>query len=384
MFLAVSEIRRNLSRFLLIGAIIALVTTLILFIVALAEGLGSGNVEGIRKLDADLLVFQENSKLSLNSSVLPLERVRQVARVEGVMAAGAVAFSGVTIPASGTNTGRDLDIALVGVQPGAPGEPPVSTGRRLNGSRERGAIVDRATQQRTGLGPGDTVTIRSVQDAKEEYYTLTVVGVTDDRQFSLRPSVFVPLRTWDRLRPGTLVNVDERDLVASFIAVQLNDPASKAVMAPRLRAEVPNVETADLKTAYEATPGYREQQSTLTLQQGFTWFIGLLVIGVFFQIVTLQKVAQVGVLKAMGASNGLIVRSALAQMIVVTLGGVALGALGAWGLALFVPGSVPLSWPLERVVVTLLTLLVMGPLGGLVSLRILLRVEPLIALGLAK
>lgn len=384
MYLAISEIRRNFSRFVLISSIIALITTLILFIVALAEGLGSGNIEGIKKLDAQLLVFQQNSKLSLNGSVLPLERVRQVERVDGVQAAGALAFAAAAIPARWTNLGRDLDVALVGVQPGAPGEPPVTAGRQFRGPREKGVILDRSTQARTGLRPGDTLTLRSVQDAKEEFYELSVVGITDERQFSLRPAVFVPIRTWDRLRPGTLENVDERSLVASVVAVQASPGTSPGDLGARLRAQVPDIEVADLRTAYEATPGYREQQSTLGLQQGFTWFIGLLVIGVFFQIVTLQKVAQVGVLKAMGASNGLIIRSALAQMAVVTVGGVTVGALGAAGLAYGIPSTVPLEWPLERLGLTLATLLVMGPLGGIVSLRILLKVEPLIALGLAK
>ena len=61
MFLALAEIRRNRSRFLLIVAIIALITALTLFIAALADGLGTGNIQGLQKLDADLLVFQEKS-----------------------------------------------------------------------------------------------------------------------------------------------------------------------------------------------------------------------------------------------------------------------------------------------------------------------------------
>ena len=107
-------------------------------------------------------------------------------------------------------------------------------------------------------------------------------------------------------------------------------------------------------------------------------------IGVFFQIVTLQKVGQVGVLKAMGASNKLIVASALFQMLVVTALGVALGGLVTFGLAVAVPPTVPLSWPTQAIALTVVSLLVMGPLGGLISVRILLKVEPLTALGLAK
>jgi putative ABC transport system permease protein len=383
-FLALSEIKRSRSRFLLIISIVALITTLILFIVALAEGLGSGNIEGIQKLNANLLVFQDKSKLQLSTSALPWDRLRQVRRVDGVTAVGALGFAGVSIPAEATRDGKALDVALVGVQPGQPGEPPVVAGQQLTGERARVAIVDRKTQLRTGLRPGDTLTIRTVQDAKDEYYELTVVGLADDRQFNLRPAVFVPLRVWDELRPGTREGVGQREVVASVLAVQTDPAVSLAEMSRRLLAVVPDVEVSDLQAAYEATPGYREQQSTLVLQQGFTWFIGLLVIGVFFQIITMQKVAQVGVLKAMGAANGLIIRAALAQMVIVTALGVALGGLGALFLGFGVPATVPLSWPLDRLALTLLTLLVMGPLGGLLSIRILLRVEPLTALGLAK
>lgn len=384
MHLALSEIRRNRSRFLLISSIIALITTLVLFIVALSEGLGSGNIEGLTKLDANLLVFQDKSKLSLAASQLSWERVRRVKRVEGVTAVGAMGFSSVSIPTEYTLNQQQLDVVLVGVQPGEPGDPPIVQGRPLRTEREKAAVIDRKTQLRTGLKPGDVLMVRSVQDAKDEYYALVVAGVTDDRQFSLRPSVFVPLRTWSTLRPGTRPSLDAGDLAVSVLAVRTDPSISQTTMIRRLSHDVSDIEAVDLKTAWEATPGYKEQQSTLSLQQGFTWFIGLLVIGVFFQILTMQKVSQVGVLKAMGAPNGLIVRSALAQILLVTAGGVVAGALGAYALALGIPATVPLSWPIDRLIVTLFSLLVLGPIGGLVSLRILLKVEPLTALGLAK
>lgn len=384
MHLAWSEIKRNRTRFLLIAFIIALITTLVLFIVALAEGLGSGNIEGLTKLDANLLVFQDKSKLSLAASALPWERLRQVKRVPGVLAAGAVGFSAASIPAGETLSGVALDVAFLGVQPGEPGSPPIVQGRPLRTEREKAAVIDRHTQLRTGLQPGDTLIIRTVQDAKDEYHSLPVVGITDARQFSLRPSVFVPLRTWDAMRPGSKANLESREIVPSFLAVQTDSSISQTEMIRRLTSEVSDVEVVDLKTAWEATPGYKEQQSTLSLQQGFTWLIGLLVVGVFFQIITLQKVGQVGVLKAMGAPAALIVRSALTQIAIVTTGGVLLGALGSFGLALGIPPTVPLSWPLDRLAITLISLLVLGPIGGLISLRILLKVEPLTALGLAK
>ena len=45
------------------------------------------------------------------------------------------------------------------------------------------------------------------------------------------------------------------------------------------------------------------QQTTLNTQQFFTLLIGVLVLGGFFQIQTLQKIGQIGMLKAIGTSN---------------------------------------------------------------------------------
>ena len=93
----------------------------------------------------------------------------------------------------------------------------------------------------------------------------------------------------------------------------------------RIIAQVDNVETATLKEAIQALPGYSAQQSTLNTQGGFTLFIGILVIGGFFQIQILQKVAQIGVLKAIGAANPVVAAASIIQIMVVTVIGVAIG-----------------------------------------------------------
>ena len=72
LYLALKEIWYNKGRFLLIASIVALITTLILFIAALAEGLGNGNREYISKLDGELLVYQKNVDLAISARSLPL------------------------------------------------------------------------------------------------------------------------------------------------------------------------------------------------------------------------------------------------------------------------------------------------------------------------
>ncbi|MGD2166187.1 MAG: hypothetical protein PVH50_11750, partial [Anaerolineae bacterium] len=117
-------------------------------------------------------------------------------------------------------------------------------------------------------------------------------------------------------------------------------------------------------------------------QNGFALLIGLLVIGGFFQIQTLQKVPQIGMLKAIGTPNTIIALASLIQIVVINVLGILIGGLVTFGLSLIFPPGIPLAFESSSVIRALGSILVIGPLGGLVSIRLSLRVEPLIALGL--
>jgi putative ABC transport system permease protein len=268
------------------------------------------------------------------------------------------------------------------VEPGKPGEPPAYQGRGLKGKQEKGAIIDENVALRSNLQVGDTLVIKSTQATKEEFFPLEVVGITDGRQYSIQPSVILPYMTWDRVRPKGVVNGDE-GFTYNIVGVKLDNPGAVEAMAGQLESQVKKVEAVDRKTAYENTPGYGPQQSTLNTQRLFSLLIGVLVLGGFFQIQTLQKVAQIGMLKAIGTSNFAIVLSFMLQIILVTILGVTIGAIGTLLLSLSFPATVPIVFTQEAVLTGIISIMLIGPLGGLVSLRILLKVEPLTALGLA-
>jgi putative ABC transport system permease protein len=380
-YLAFKEIWRNKGRFFLVSLVIALITTLVLFIAGLAEGLGAGNVEYLEKLNADLILFQENVDLSISASQLGRAGLNDIQRVEGVKDVGLIGFSSVSLTLDGEP--KPVDISLIGVEPGRPGEPPAYAGRGLRSSRGKEAIIDRNVALRAGLGVGDRFTIKSIQDTEEEYYTLEVAGVSDGRQYFIQPSVFVPYVTWDEIRPrGGMDNGEQDSFIFNVIAVQLEDPRNMEPMRRRLESQASNIEAVDRKTAYEATPGYSAQQSTLSTIRIFTLLIGVLVIGGFFQIQTLQKVGQIGMLKAIGASTATIALAFVVQIVYITLLGVAMGSIGTLALSLTFPVTVPIAFTAETVALALVSLLIVGPMGGLVSLFVLLRVEPLTALGL--
>ncbi len=381
--LALKEVWRNKGRFLLIALVVGLITLLVLFIAGLSEGLGQGNREYIENLNAQLLVYQDKADLSIPTSRMSLATVRNIRQVNGVTGAGAIAFSNVSVPLA--NGKSPLKISLAGVQPGEPGEPPVTEGRGLQSKRAEEAIIDSGVALRTGLKVGDLLTVRSTVGNKEQLYHLRIVGITRSNQYFLQPSVFVPYITWDKVRPQAAASgaSGDPDVTFNVAAVQLSNPADVQAAAAAIEQGVKGVRAVDLRTAYENTPGYAAQQSTLNLMSVFTLLIGLLVIGGFFRIQTMQKVAQIGVLKAIGTSSAEIAVSAMLQIFLVNAIGVVLGALCTLALALFLPPSVPIRFVGSSIMTTLAALLVIGPMGGLASIQVLLKAEPLRALGLA-
>ena len=381
-YLALKEIWRGRGRFILFSSVIALITVLVLFVAALAEGLGSGNREYLEKLNADLIVYQSNVDLSVGASRLGVDRLSEVRRVPGVQTVGPIGTANAALILGDDR--KPLNVALIGVEPGLPGEPPALKGAGLRSRRSKEAVIDRQTALRAGLEVGDTLTVKSIQDTKEQFYNLRVVGISDNRQFSLQPSVFVPISTWDEIRPQAAIGGNpDAEVVANVIGVQVANPAEAAAVAQQIEKDVKDVVAVDRVTAYEATPGYSAQQSTLDTQGYFALLIGVLVIGGFFQILTLQKVAQIGMLKAIGASNLTVGLASIIQIIVVTVIGVFIGAVVTFLLSLSFPPTIPIVFAPSAVWTAVVSLLLIGPIGGLVSVRYSLKVEPLTALGLA-
>ncbi|MCS6908236.1 MAG: ABC transporter permease [Anaerolineales bacterium] len=377
-YLATKEIIRNWKRFFLFSLVIALITILVLFIAALAEGLAEANKEYLEKLNAELIVFQKNVDLSTAASRIPRSKFDDIQRVEGVAEIGPIGFATATI-VSDDETPL-LDVSLIGVEPGKPGMPPVFEGLPLRSPRGYHTILDQEVATQTGFKVGDRIKVKTIVGSDEKFYTLEVVGITDGRKFFYAPSIFVPFYTWNTIKPQPNSNGQLTEEIANVVAVRIESGESEEIMAERIQKRVSNVEVVDRKTAYEASPGYQAQQGTLNTQRGFTLLIGILVIGGFFQIQTLQKVPQIGVLKAIGASNQSIALAVILQIVLVTLLGVIIGSIGTLLLAFALPEGIPILFNGTAALVAVATLLLIGPIGGMVSVRLALKIEPLAAL----
>ena len=74
--------------------------------------------------------------------------------------------------------------------------------------------------------------------------------------------------------------------------------------------------------------------------------------------------------------------AAILQIFLVTIFGVLLGSLATFGLSMGLPAGIPILFQGTAVAVAIIALMLIGPVGGMVSVRMALKVEPLTALGM--
>jgi putative ABC transport system permease protein len=382
-YLASREIWRNKGRFFLVSLVIALITLLVLFIAALGEGLGTNNREYISKLDGQLVVFLEKSDYIISASRLRQSTLRTVRRVDGVDDAGPISTSSTAILLPPGSDSEVLKVSLLGVEPGRPGMPQLTAGRAFLSATAREVIVDQRVLDRSDIKIGDTITIRSTQGVEDEFFDLKVIGTTTGQAFFFQPAIFVSPSVWEKVRPKADAEIGNTVPAINIIVVRVKDPAQTEQVRANLLNAIKNIEVADIQTTINNIPGYSAQQGTVQTQGGFTLLIGILVIGGFFQIQILQKVPQIGVLKAIGASNPVVGAAAVIQISLVTAFGVAIGGGLTYLFSLGFPPTVPLFFNGTASALALAALLLIGPLGGLVSVIYAVRIEPLKALRLS-
>jgi len=378
-YLAIKEVIRNKGRFFLVSLVIALITLLVLFIAALGEGLADGNRQYVADLDADLIVFLEKSDYIISSSRLDTNTIRAVQRVDGVADAGEIFTSTSEI----VSLDEPLKISMLAAEPGRPGMPEILEGRTFRGGGASETVIDAGVAVRSGIKIGDEIQIRSTQGTKDQFFYLKVVGLVSKQSYFFQPTIFVPPATWEKIRPQSEADLNDSTPYPNIIAVKLENPVQVELVQERLLDNITNIEVADIETTINNIPGYSAQQSTVQTQGAFTLLIGILVIGGFFQIQVLQKVPQIGVLKAIGSSNAAVGLAAVMQIILVTAFGVGIGAGLTYLFSLGFPPTIPLTFNGVRSLLALVALLLIGPLGGMVSIFYAVRIEPLRALKLS-
>jgi putative ABC transport system permease protein len=366
MKLALRELIRQPGRFVTATAILTLIAILLMFLGGLLDGLIRNATGAVRAQSADVIVYSEASQSSfLRSRIEPGVR-DAIAEADGVQEVGGlgVVLLGARVPGNGP---RDLaNVALWGYEVAPDGVPaPPADGE---------AYAD-SVLQADGVELGDELLLGPARTP------VRVVGWVDDTVFNGQGGLWANLDTWrttlNTNRPGGGL---ADDVVQALVVQGSGSPAETVATIDAVADGAAYALTID--DAVEAIPGVSAQRTTFNQILGVTVVIALVVIALFFALLTVERTGLYGVLKAIGARSGTIFAGLVAQAVVVTLVAAVIAGAAVVVLDLLIPpGSIPLFVSIGRIVTSIVLLLVAAVIGCAFSLRRVLRIDPASALG---
>lgn len=274
-------------------------------------------------LPADVWVVQSGTgNFFHSSSIVPADREEQLAALREVESAVPLVMRLVMFE---TERGDALT-NVVGVAEGSvPSGATVVEGASSLG--EGDIVLDRALARQTGISTGDTVDLRGLR--------LEVVGLTTGTDMVMYQYSFASLQDVFRIQ-GT-------DEVVNFYLLRMRPGTSTEEAGVAVERAVPGSE------AWSSDRVVAENQRVLEdtflpvirviLVIGF--IVGAAVIGLTTYSTILERRREFGVLKAIGAGRGDLLRLVLAQSAIAATVGTVLGSAAAIALARWAPEVVP-------------------------------------------
>jgi putative ABC transport system permease protein len=363
MRLALREMVRRPSRFVTATIILTLIAALLMLLGGLLDGLIRSSTGAIRAQDAQAIVYSDTAQASFLRSRVDPDLRAQIEALEGVDAVGGIGLVqlGARVPGNGP---RDLaPVALFGYEIPPVGVPePPAPGQAY---ADEVLVAD-------GIEEGMTVEVGPARSPLE------IVGFVTDTSFNGQGSLWASPDTWRRVLADNRPDAQLADGVFQGLVVQ-----GEADIAARIdEATGGATDSYTIDAAIAAIPGVSEQQSTFGQIIGVTIVIALVVIALFFALLTVERTSLYGVLKALGARSRTLFGGVVLQALVVTALASVIGAAILVALdALLPPGSIPLFVTAGRIVTSALLLVVAAVAGCLFSLRRVLKVDPASAIG---
>jgi putative ABC transport system permease protein len=367
--------RRGRTALTLLGVTIGVAA--IVTLVALADGLQSAVISTLEKVQR--ITVTQRGVLFPESSILPADTVERVERVEGVLQASPQIHRTL-----GSIESKEVTFNLIG------GPPPSLLG--IDPARERlspGSMVLRSLRTGRFLIPGDRLSAVIGKDVAETFHKqvgdvlrlekreFRVVGIFETGSPFVDGVVVVPLETAREmagLQAGEVntVTVDVRevsdiDRVAKRIALKI----------PEVNAETPTTSAAQLSDLLGTVRSSAFAVTALAAIVGGIGVTNSMLMNV------LERRREIGVLKAVGWSNGEVMRAILLEGAAIGLFGGTVGAvLGAAALPAIQAAQPSLAYNLSPalVVQALLFALFLGLLGGLYPAWSTTRIQPAEAL----
>ncbi|AQY32092.1 ABC transporter permease [Enterococcus faecium] len=356
MFLALNEIMHSKLRYALVAGVMFLIAYLVFLLTGLAYGLAQDNRTAVDKWEADSIVLSKDANSNLGMSMITKKIAEEV---EGGKVAYLAQTPGVVTSKDSTEEGK-INVSFFGIDKNQFIMPNLVEGKAFDNDDE--AVGDISLKEEYGLAVGDTVKL----SGSDKTFKLT--GFTDHAKFNVSPVLYTTINAYQEIR------FEKED-------TSENARINAIVVRGKISNLPEDLEQIKISKFINELPGYNAQVLTFGFMIGFLIVIAAIVIGIFIYVLTMQKINIFGVMKAQGITGGFIARSVVAQTFILSFVGILLGLLGTVGTSLVLPDAVPFqsNWLFFGVISLLM--LVVAVLGALFSVRTIVKIDPLKAIG---
>lgn len=354
MFLAINEMKHSKLRYALVIGVVFLIAYLVFFLTGLAYGLAQENRTAVDKWQADRILLSDEANGKLNMSMLTMDDYESVKAEDK---AALAQFPGIVYQKGKKN--QQIDVSFFGIEADEFLAPNLVKGRMFKNTGE--VVVNDSLAKEDGLQVGDQL---KVAGSKQ---TLKIVGFTDDAMFNVSPVIYMSLADFQEIRFHQSLPEEAMKINAIVVRGQTKQVAD-------------NLEKVKISAFINDLPGYSAQNMTFAFMIVFLIIIAAIVIGIFIYILTMQKQAIFGVMKAQGISNFFIARSVFVQTAILAFVGIALGLLLTYLSALALPSAVPfeISW-LFYIAVSI-GMWIIAILSAIFSMSTVVKIDPLKAI----
>lgn len=355
-----NEIKYQPKKFILIEVLIVIMMFMVIFLSGLTNGLGRINTAQIENFGEVQYILSKDSE-----GVIPFSNFTSQNVTEIEVLALEDSFGLVIQRSSLTKEGEDStqDVTFFAMDHLNKVVGKVETmDYSLEKLGNQEVILDDSYKGK-GIAVGDII-----QD-KASKENLTVVAFAKNAKYGHSTIGFVSSETYEAMR-------------------QKNDPTytwkpqtivtSQIVDVDKLSTELMVLQPKQL---IKKIPGYTAENMTLTM---ITWVLlvaSSAILGVFFYILTLQKLQQFGVLKAIGMSMKKITAIQLSQISILSVIGVGIGLLSAYAMALGLPSAMPFYMTLKGNITIALSFILISILCGALSILKIKQVDPIEVIG---
>jgi len=381
----VSVARKNLFAektrlFVSVGGV-AFSILLIIFLMGVYNAFDVLATAYIDRIGADLVISQEGATDMFHTfSILKKEKIKQVERISGGRAYGLISrvtnvlvteedgskivkYPGRSKAKNLTGVKETVDVIGFDTKTGVGGPWVMIEGKAIPGKRE--IIVDQVFSRKTGLGIGDQVEMFD--------HIFTISGITDKNNMMVFSRAFINLSEAQDI-------LGEKDSV-NYILIKLPDPSQASIVAAKLEKGVSGI-SAFTRSEFAVSNAKMINDSFLPIILVITiisFLTGAVVVGLTVYTATMEKMAEFGVLKAIGATNNTLFLIVFEQALWSSLLGFLLGVLLATTVIKIVVESVPVmvvELNFTIYAVAFMTAILMSLIASYIPVRRIAELDP--------